>query len=200
MKRPNPTGPAPRRRASALAGLLVAAAGCGGFYVEAEQPEACITQNAVEIPVTVQGVSGSFSQELSYDIGKWFPDLAGATASPDRIVRFLRLQVKVPAAQVGVYLDWLGTFDVTLLPAPGSALQEIAVLRYQKGPGRQLITELDVPSTVSGQNLAEYLQQGVVHFRFAGSGQGVLPAGAWVVNVGGCFYAKVRKGLGDVLR
>jgi hypothetical protein len=203
MERTNPAPSPPRRGAppalaAALASLLAGASGCGGFYVEAEQAKACITENAIQIPVTVQGTSGSFATELSYDVGKWFPDLTSASASNDRVVRFLELQVQVPAGQPDVNLDWVGTFDVTLLPAAGSGLQEIVALHYQKPSGGQQITRLALESDISSQNLAAYLASGEIHFRLAGSGQGNLPGGTWIVNVGGCFYAKVRKGLGNL--
>jgi hypothetical protein len=193
-----PRRAAPSARAAALAALLAGASGCGGFYVEAEQARACITENGIQIPVTVQGTSGSFSTDLSYDVGKWFPDITDVSASKDRVVRFLELQVQVPAGQPDVNLDWVGTFDVTLLPAAGSGLQEIVALHYEKPPGGQQITRLVVDSAISSQNLATYLAQGEIHFRLAGSGQGNLPSGSWIVNVGGCFYARVRKGLGDL--
>jgi len=186
------------RALSAVAASSLLAAGCGAFYLEAEQPQVCITQNSIDVPITSVGVSGSFATQVSFDVGKWYPGLGDSAPAAGEVVRFLQLRVSLPPGQQVADLDWLTTFDVTLLP-PASDLAPIVLLHYQKPQGTAQVTSLALDSTVSNQNLAAYVRQGTLNFEFAGSGQGQLPPADWTVDVGGCFYASVHKTLSDIL-
>ncbi len=181
----------------AIVASSLLAAGCGAFYLEAEQPQVCITQDSIDVPITTSGVSGGFSSQVSFDVGKWLPGIGDNGPVKGEVVRFLQMRVSLPQQPQVPNLDWLTSFDVTLV-SPTSDLPPVALLHYQKPAGSETVTSLSLDSTASNEDISAYIRQGALTVTFSGSGAGQLPPPNWLVNVGGCFYASVRKDLSNI--
>ncbi len=180
-----------------LSALVVALAlslsGCDSFYVEANQPLACLTLQPQSFNIPVVAVPGGFQGEwtgsTTVSIGDVLPGFILDGPPQDRRVQLVSFGISLTSGATN--LDWLQSLQVS---ATGSGAP-VSVVSYDGGlpPGSR---SLNLPATNPGANLADLVSNGNLTFTYTGSA--AVPAGStipttWTGAVNLCIQAHVRK-------
>jgi hypothetical protein len=190
-----------------LAAIVPAAlsiAGCGSFYAEAEQPQACLTvlPQTFTIPgggivAPPGGFQGTFSGQVDLGISDALPDVLVDGPPENHILRFLSLEATITSNSAAANFNWL--HDLTLTVSNGGATDELA---YYGGGMTSGSTSLELGPLDAANNLVAFLRNGGMVLQLDGSV--VIPGGApiptsFTATVTGCFSAKVRKTLDEII-
>jgi hypothetical protein len=183
-----------------LAALVPAAlslAGCGSFYAQAEQPEACLTvlPQTFTIPnPTIQTV-GPFQVDLG--ISSALPDVLVDGSPENHILRFLSLEASITSNSSAANFNWLK--NLSLAVSNGATTKQVAFYGGGMASGARV---LKIGPLDAENNLLTFLQNGNMKFDLQGSVD--IPANApiptsFTVTVQGCFYAKVKKTFDEII-
>lgn len=184
------------RTLSALAiALALPLAACDSWYVEAEQPLACLTlqPQSFTIDGTVPPVgpfTGTWSgTTTTVNVGDVLPGFILDGRPEDRRVQLVSFGVSLTGGATN--LDWLTGLDVSVT----NMVTPVQLLAFQGSvpPGSRSI---NLPATNPGANLADYVANGNLTFLVSGSAS--VPAGAvipttWTGSVNLCIQAHVKK-------
>lgn len=190
-----------------LAAIVPAAlsiAGCGSFYAEAEQPQACLTvlPQTFTIPgggivAPPEGFQGTFSGQVDLGISDALPDFLVDGPPENHFLRFLSLEATITSNSAAANFNWL--HDLTLTVSNGGATDELA---YYGGGMTSGSKTLKLGPLDAANNLIAFLQNGGMVLQLEGSV--VIPGGApiptsFTATVTGCFSAKVKKTLDEII-
>jgi hypothetical protein len=183
----------------ALVSLAASLSGCGAFYAEAEQPQACITvpPQTFTLPTgglvvaPAGGFQGTFSGQVDLGINDALPDFL-VNGSPDNhILRFLSMEASITSSSSAANFNWLEELSLTV--TNGVTSDQLA---YYGGGMTSGSRVLKIGPLNAANNLVTFLQNGNMVLHLEGSV--AIPGGAqipssWTASVQGCFYAKVKK-------
>jgi hypothetical protein len=190
---------------AALVPTALSIAGCGSFYAQAEQPEVCITVPSQPFTLPTGGLvvappggfQDAFSGQVDLGISDALPDLL-VNGSPDNhILRFLSLEASITSTSAAANFNWLD--DLSLTVSAGGLTEQLA---YYGGGMTTGSTVLRVSPLDGQNNIVAYLRNGTVALTLEGAV--AIPAGAqipssWTASVKGCFSAKVKKTLQEMI-
>jgi len=175
---------------------LLSLAGCGLLFAEFEVPRATVTIKNQAFPATAPGAS--LVKEIVFPIGS---DL---TSTNDKGVTFeLRLvTMDVALAATSPMGDFgdIKSVTVSVLPPPGLTLPEEAIIAsYVQSPSDPHPTSISV-AAMTNLDLSPYILAGDLRLKFVAVSVtgGAIPA--WIADVGGTFYLKVRADYADALK
>ncbi|HET8725313.1 MAG TPA: hypothetical protein VFM53_14040 [Anaeromyxobacteraceae bacterium] len=184
-----------RTLSALVAALALPLAACDSFYVEAEQPLACLTLQPQSFTIPVVPVPGGFTGEwtgtTTVGIGDVLPGFILDGPPQDRRVQLVSFGLGLTSGATN--LDWLKTLEVSVT-GPGT-VTPISVVSLEGGvpPGSRSI---NLPASNPGANLADYVSNGNLTLTYTGSA--AVPAGStipttWTGSVNLCIQAHVKK-------
>ncbi len=174
-----------------LAALLavLATTGCGSFYVEAEQPQACL-QLVNPQPLTLAGGGSGGQVSATIDIGlrDAIPDFVLDGNADNNVVSFLGATVVLRNAQ-GDAPSWLTNFKVTAV-SPGAPSVVLVDYTPTSAPTS---TTIALAPRERANNLVGVIQNGGLTLQLDATYASTVPPGIWTASVTACFSAKVKK-------
>lgn len=183
----------------AAAALSTGLLGCNTFYVEAEQPQVCLTMptQSFTIPggggvAPPGGFTGTYSAPVDLGLSNTLPDFIMSGPSSDRILHFLSFEATVSGSP-GANLDLLTSLDVQATGAPGST--PVTLARYNRGT-QTGVTRIALQSLAPDTNLSDFLASGALNLSVNGSVRveaGQTVPTSWSAQVTSCLYAKIHK-------
>jgi hypothetical protein len=178
-----------------VAALALPLAACDSFYVEADQPLACLTLQPQSftipsiVPTPAGGLSGTWTGQSTVAIGDVLPSFILDGPPQDRKVHLVSFGITLSGT--GNNLDWLQGLQVSA----SNGLTSTPLATYQGGlpAGSRSINLL---ASNPDFNLADYVNDGNLTMDFAGTA--TVPAGGaipttWTGSVNLCISATVRK-------
>jgi hypothetical protein len=179
--------------------LAVPLAACDSFYVEADQPLACLTLQPQSFNIPVVAVPGGFAGEWSgtttVNIGDVLPGFILDGPPQDRSVRLVSFGVGLTSGATN--FDWLKSLDVSVTGAGAP----VSVVSFEGGvpPGSRSI---NLPASNPDANLADYVSNGGLTLSY--SGAAAIPAGStipatWSGSVNVCIQAHVKKTFNELI-
>lgn len=179
--------------------LTVPLAACDSFYVEAEQPLACLTLQPQSFTIPVVTVPGGFAGEWSgtttVNIGDVLPGFILDGPPQERRVQLVSFGVGLTSGATN--LDWLRSLEVSVTGAGAP----VSVVSFEGAlpPGSRSI---NLPASNPGANLADYLSNGSLTLSYSGSA--AVPAGStipttWSGSVNVCIQARVKKTFNELI-
>lgn len=174
---------------------VLATTGCGSFYVEAEQPQACL-QLVSPQPLTLAGggTGGQVSGTIDIGLQNAIPDFVLNGPPENNVVSFLGATV-VLTNSAGAVPSWLSSFKVTAV-SPGAPSVVLVDYTPSSAPTSATIT---LPPRQPGNNLAGLIQNGGLTLQLDAAFNSTAPSGVWTAGVTACFSAKVKKTLEQLL-
>ncbi len=188
-----------RSLVAVLAAAALPLAGCGSFYVEAEQPQVCLTLPARTFSVVLPTVSGSpitFSSDVHLALSDAIPDFVLSGTSKDHVLHFLGLSLTLESSSATTFA-WLTDLAVTAQSGSQPAVELAHFTPGSQAAGVSLTLGSDAPD----RNLTDFLAGGEIVVNVAGTiDPSRFPTGAtsWTGSVRGCFSAQVRKTLQEI--
>lgn len=174
----------------ALCALLLPA-GCDLLRADIEVKTVCATLPDYAMPGAP--ASGTFSTDLSYDLGS---DLTVLTDSGyTSTLTLTSLELSVGSDSGATDLSQVESLDATVLAPNGSALPPLDAAQYSRGASASETTLF--ATSLSSANLVPYLQGGTVNLSL--QAQGALPVDPWTATVTACFLLEVNMNYGKKL-
>ncbi len=163
---------------------LAAAAACGAFRAEVDDPSLCLTAEAVPFP---GGASGTAAQSVPLRLDLPLLHRAGASTS----VHLDRVELSPVGG--GRELAGLETVRIRILPPPGSGLPVREVVSWSRDPAHPPGASFAAAGPAD-LDLAPYLV--VSGSRLEAVLSGSLPTSPWIASVTTClaFHASVPLG------
>jgi hypothetical protein len=179
-----------RNHLAVLLAASVAGSGCSSFYVEAEEPSACIqlvSPQNLNIP-SATGTAGHLSATVDIGLKNAIPDFVFSGSPETSIVQFLGATVNLNGPSAAVP-SWLTNLKVTA-QSPGVA--DVVLVDYTPTTTPTSATFTLAPRD-RANNIAALLRNGGVTLLLDVGYSADFPGGAWSAGVNACFSAKVKK-------
>lgn len=188
-----------RTLSALVVALALPLAACDSWYVEAEQPLACLTLQPQSFTIPVVSVPGGFAGEwtgtTTVSIGDVLPGFILDGPPQDRRVQLVSFGIGLTSGATN--LDWLQSLDVSVTGAGAP----VSVISYEGGlpPGSRSI---NLPASNPGANLADYVSNGNLTLTYTGAA--AVPAGStipttWSGSVNLCIQAHVKKTFNELI-
>jgi hypothetical protein len=181
-----------RTHLAVLLAAAVAGAGCSSFYVEAEQPSACIqltSPQGLVIPGGT-GTAGTMSATVNIGLNDAIPEFVFTGSPETSIVQFLGATVNLNnSASAGDVPSWLTNLRVTA-QSPGVA--DVVLVDYTPTTAPTSATFSLAPRD-RANNIVSLIRNGGVTLLLDVGYSATFPGGTWTAGVNACFSAKVKK-------
>jgi hypothetical protein len=172
---------------------------CDTFYVEAEQPLACLTLQSQSFTIPVVAVPGGFAGEWSgtttVNIGDVLPGFILDGPPQERRVRLVSFGVGLTSGATN--FDWLKSLEVSVTGA-GAPVSVVSFEGALPAGSRSI----NLPASNPGANLADLVSNGGLTLSY--SGAAAVPAGStipttWSGSVNLCIQARVKKTFNEII-
>jgi hypothetical protein len=179
--------------------VAVPLAACDSFYVEAEQPLACLTLQPQSFTIPVVAVPGGFSGEWSgtttVNIGDVLPGFILDGPPQDRKVQLVSFGVGLTSGATN--FDWLRSLEVSVTGTGAP----VSVVSFE-GSIPTGSRSINLPASNPGANLADLVSNGSLTLSY--SGAAAVPAGStipatWSGSVNVCIQASVKKTFNELI-
>jgi hypothetical protein len=173
---------------------------CDAFYVEAEQPLACLTLQSQSFTIPVVAVPGGFAGEWSgtttVNIGDVLPGFILDGPPQERRVQLVSFGVGLTSGGATNF-DWLKSLEVSVTGA-GAPVSVVSFEGALPAGSRSI----NLPASNPGANLADLVSNGGLTLSY--SGAAAVPAGStipttWSGSVNVCIQASVKKTLNEII-
>ena len=184
-----------RTLSALVAALALPLAACDSWYVEAEQPLACLTLQPQTFliptiaPVPGGGFEGSWTETTTVNVGDVLPGFILDGPPQDRRIQLVSFGISLTGGATN--LDWLKSLQVSAT----NMITPVQLVAYQGGVPAGA-RSINLPASNPGANLADYLASG--NLTLVVSGSASVPAGStipstWTGSVNVCVQAHVKK-------
>jgi hypothetical protein len=179
--------------------LAVPLAACDSFYVEAEQPLACLTLQPQSFTIPVVAVPGGFEGEWSgtstVNIGDVLPGFILDGSPRERRVQLVSFGVGLTSGATN--FDWLKSLEVSVTGAGAP----VSVVSFE-GPLPPGSRSINLPASNPDANLADHVSNGGLTLTY--SGVAAVPSGStipatWSGSVNLCIQARVKKTYNELI-
>lgn len=178
--------------------VAISTAGCGSFYVEADQPQAClqlVSPQALIVIPPPPGGQGTLSANVDIGLNNAFPNFLISGSPNDHVVSFEGMTITLQGT-AGATPRWLTNLTVTATNGTGTP---VTIVDYTPGTAPTTAT-FNVGPRDPNNNLIGLLQNGGLTLAVSISYDASFPSGStWTAGVNACFSAKVKKTLQDLI-
>lgn len=174
----------------AVLAAALATTGCGSFYVDAQQPQACLKLVTPQ-PLTLSGGGGGRQVSATVDVGlrDAIPDFVLDGPADSSVVTFQGATVVLTNAQ-GDTPSWVSNFKVTAV-SPGAP--SVVLVDYTAPATGPTSVTFPLAPRDRANNLIGLLQNGGLTLQLDASSSSTVPPGVWTAGVTACFSARVKK-------